>query len=140
MQRFSDKDAAILTAAVADYRPETKVEGKMKKLDQKLQIQLEPTQDILAALGNLKQDGQLVAGFSLETSDGKMYAEKKMQTKQLDFIVLNTITKENAVFGSDLNQIEIGSPDGKWRSFDQKTKMEAARDIADYLNELMLHA
>ena len=77
MQRFSDKDAAILTAAVADYRPETKVEGKMKKMDQKLQIQLEPTQDILAALGNLKQEGQLVAGFSLETSDGKMYAEKK---------------------------------------------------------------
>jgi phosphopantothenoylcysteine decarboxylase/phosphopantothenate--cysteine ligase len=112
----------------------------MKKMDQKLQIQLEPTQDILAALGNLKQVGQLVAGFSLETSDGKMYAEKKMQTKQLDFIVLNTITKENVVFGSDLNQIEIGSPDGKWRSFDQKTKTEAARDIADYLNELMLHA
>lgn len=140
MQRFSYKDAAILTAAVADYRPETKVEGKMKKMDQKLQIQLEPTQDILAALGNLKQVGQLVAGFSLETSDGKMYAEKKMQTKQLDFIVLNTITKENVVFGSDLNQIEIGSPDGKWRSFDQKTKTEAARDIADYLNELMLHA
>ena len=140
MSRFADKDAAILTAAVADYSPESTLEGKMKKSDQDLIIQLKPTRDILAALGNLKHEGQLVAGFSLETSEGKMHAEKKMQTKHLDFIVLNTLTKENVVFGSDLNQIEIGSPDGKWRSFDQKTKSEAARDIADYLNELMLHA
>lgn len=66
--------------------------------------------------------------------------KKKMQTKHLDFIVLNMLTNENVVFGSDLNQIEIGSPNGKWRSFDKKTKLEAARDIADYLNELMLHA
>jgi phosphopantothenoylcysteine decarboxylase/phosphopantothenate--cysteine ligase len=140
MSRFSEKDAAILTAAVADYRPESTFEGKMKKSDQDLSIQLKPTRDILAALGNLKHEGQFVAGFSLETSEGKIHAEKKMQNKHLDFIVLNTLTKENVVFGSDLNQIEIGSPDGKWRSFDQKTKSEAARDIADYLNELMLHA
>lgn len=140
MCRFSEKDAAILTAAVADYKPESTFEGKMKKSDNDLSIQLKPTRDILAALGNLKHEGQIVAGFSLETSEGKMHAEKKMQTKHLDFIVLNMLTNENVVFGSDLNQIEIGSPNGKWRSFDKKTKLEAARDIADYLNELMLHA
>ena len=140
MRRFADKDAAILTAAVADYQSENPVEGKIKKNDQALQLHLKPTRDILAALGEVKQSGQFLAGFALETSDGKANAEKKLKTKKLDFIVLNLLSKDNTVFGSDQNHIEIGSADGSWKPFEKKSKSEVARDIADYLNELMLHA
>ena len=140
LKRFEGKDAAILSAAVADYRPEMVTEGKIKKSDQNLSLPLEPTKDILAALGEMKQEGQILVGFSLETSNGKEHAEKKLKNKKLDFIVLNMFSKENMVFGSDMNQIEIGTPDGNWKSFNMKSKTESARDIADYLNEMMLHA
>jgi phosphopantothenoylcysteine decarboxylase/phosphopantothenate--cysteine ligase len=140
VKRFAESDVAILTAAVADYQSETIAEGKMKKNAQNLNIQLKPTRDILASLGERKAAGQILAGFALETSDGRAQAEKKLQSKNLDFVVLNILSKENAVFGSDLNQIEIGTAGGNWKSFDQRTKTEAARDIADHLNELMLHA
>ncbi len=140
VKRFSNCDAAILTAAVADYKPSVQKEGKIKKSEAELLLQLEPTKDILAKLGDLKQPGQILAGFALETSEGRIQAEKKLKNKHLDFIVLNILSPENAVFGSDKNQIEIYTSEGNWKAFEQRSKSEAAREIADHLNELMLHA
>ena len=137
---FQGKDAAILTAAVADFRPENVASEKIKKSEAPEHISFTLTEDILSALGKVKKNRQLLGGFALETAEGRKNAETKLKNKNLDFIVLNELSGENQVFGSDFNKISIYSKKEEWKSFDKKTKTEVAADIADYLNELFRNA
>ncbi len=131
-ESFPSQDAAILCAAVADFRPETIAEQKIKREGDDLVIRLKPTHDIAAQLGRMKQ-GQLLVGFALETNDEQSNAQKKLEKKNLDFIVLNSLRNEGTCFRSDDNQISILSRTGQ-KDFGRKPKPEVARDIIDELS------
>ena len=131
-ESFPCQDAAILCAAVADFRPETIAEQKIKREGDDLVIRLKPTHDIAAQLGRMKQ-GQLLVGFALETNDEQSNAQKKLEKKNLDFIVLNSLRNEGTCFRSDDNQISILSRTGQ-KDFGRKPKSEVARDIIDELS------
>lgn len=133
LEFFSDSDIAILSAAVADYRPKVAVNEKIKRTDtDDLTITLVPNPDIAAALGNQKKSSQKIIGFALETNDEEENARKKMAKKNLDFIVLNSLNDAGAGFGYDTNKITILSAEGKKQSFALKTKKEVAKDIIDF--------
>lgn len=133
LEFFSDSDIAILSAAVADYRPKVAVNEKIKRTDtDDLNITLVPNPDIAAALGNQKKSSQKIIGFALETNDEDENARKKMAKKNLDFIVLNSLNDAGAGFGYDTNKITILSAEGKKQSFALKTKKEVAKDIIDF--------
>ena len=134
IKAFPDADAAILCAAVADFRPAEVAKEKIKRVGENLDIHLVPNPDIAAELGKMKKEGQLLVGFALETNDEQQNAEKKLQKKNLDFIVLNSLRNEGTCFRSDENQIAIISSDGR-RDYDKKPKNEVATDIIDYLME-----
>ena len=131
VETFPRQDAAILCAAVADFRPENVAEQKIKREGDDLVIRLKPTHDIAAQLGQMKQH-QILAGFALETNDEQANAQKKLQKKHLDFIVLNSLQNKGTCFRSDENQISIISADGQ-QDFPKKLKAEVARDIIDEL-------
>ena len=129
---FPQCDAAILCAAVADFRPEHTVDQKIKRKDDDLVIHLKPNPDIAAQLGQMKKDKQVLVGFALETNDEQANAQHKLEKKNLDFIVLNSLRNEGTCFRSDENQISIISRNGQ-RDYDRKPKSAVARDI---INEL----
>ena len=129
---FPQCDAAILCAAVADFRPEHTVDQKIKRKDDDLVIHLKPNPDIAAQLGKMKKDKQVLVGFALETNDEQANAQHKLEKKNLDFIVLNSLRNEGTCFRSDENQISIISRNGQ-RDYDRKPKSAVARDI---INEL----
>lgn len=129
---FPQSDAAILCAAVADFRPESIAEQKIKRQGDELTIRLKPTHDIAAAIGNMKREGQVLAGFALETNDEETNAKKKLEKKHLDFIVLNSLRNKGTCFQSDDNQISILSKEGQ-KDFPKKTKTDVAKDIVDEL-------
>lgn len=131
---FPNCDAAILCAAVADFRPAQQADRKIKREKDDLVIRLQPTHDIAATLGQMKRDDQLLVGFALETNDEQANAQKKLEKKNLDFIVLNSLRNEGTCFQSDENQISILSKDGQ-RDFDKKSKAAVARDIVDELQK-----
>jgi len=124
---FGDTDVFIAAAAVADYRPKTVADQKIKKNDPSLSLELVKTEDILASLGAIKKDQKLV-GFALETSNEEQNARKKLEKKNLDFIVLNSLQDSGAGFKGDTNKIKIIYP-GRMLEFDLKSKVEVARDI-----------
>lgn len=107
MQNLADKTVYIGAAAVADYRPKTIADNKIKKNDESLTIELERTTDILADVSKNRHDGLLVVGFAAETNDVVSYARGKMERKNLDMIVANDVTRKGAGFGSDDNQATI---------------------------------
>jgi phosphopantothenoylcysteine decarboxylase/phosphopantothenate--cysteine ligase len=129
---FSSCHAAILCAAVADFRPETIATEKIKREDDDLVIRLKPTHDIAAELGRMKRADQRLVGFALETNDEQQNAQGKLERKNLDFIVLNSLRNEGTCFQSDENQVSIISSQGQ-KDFGRKPKSEVARDI---INEL----
>ena len=131
-QHFPNMDAAILCAAVADFRPETTATQKIKREGDDLIIRLKPTHDIAAALGQMKRSNQLLVGFALETNNEEANAQKKLQKKNLDFIVLNSLQNRGTCFQSDENQISIIAQDGR-RDYAKKSKKEVAVDIIDEL-------
>ena len=133
VETFRKSDVAILCAAVADFRPAEVAEQKIKRVGESMDIHLVPNPDIAAELGQMKRDGQLLVGFALETNDEQQNAEKKLQKKNLDFIVLNSLRNEGTCFQSDENQIAIISRKGR-KDYPKKPKTEVARDIVDYLN------
>ena len=135
VKHFPQQDAAILCAAVADFRPEHVAEQKIKRENDDLIIRLQPTQDIAAQLGQMRRDGQLLVGFALETNDEEANALKKLEKKNLDLIVLNSLRNKGTCFQSDENQISIISRNGQ-RNYDKKPKREVARDIIDELSKL----
>ncbi len=131
-QAFGDSDAAILCAAVADFRPSDVADKKIKREKDDLQLTLVPTHDIAAALGKMKQKHQRIVAFALETNDEEANAEKKRKKKNADFIVLNSTRNPGTTFRTDDNQITIISEEGK-REYEKKPKTEVARDIIDEL-------
>lgn len=126
---FPQTDIAVLAAAVADYRPKVFSETKIKKKEGDLTLELEKTVDIAAALGKTKREGQTFAGFALETNDELQNAQAKLEKKNFDFIVLNSMRDAGAGFGHDTNKISILHRDGSKKDFPLKSKIEVARDI-----------
>ncbi len=134
---FPKADAAILCAAVADYRPAEVADTKIKRHDDEdLTLRLLPNKDIAAELGRRKQQNQRLVGFALETNDEEINAQKKLAKKNFDFIVLNSTRNEGTTFRSDDNQISIISDSGK-KDFAKKPKSEVARDIIDELERIL---
>ena len=129
---FASSDAAILCAAVADFRPANVADRKIKREKDDLELTLVPTHDIAAALGQMKQKNQRIVAFALETNDEESNAQKKRVKKNADFIVLNSTRNPGTTFGTDDNQITIISEKGK-KEYEKKPKTEVARDIIDEL-------
>lgn len=129
---FPNCDAAILCAAVADFKPETIANQKIKREKDDLTIRLVPTHDIAAELGRMKRDKQLLVGFALETNDEDANARKKLEKKNLDFIVLNSLRNEGTCFRSDENQISIIDRETR-KDYERKAKQAVASDIIDEL-------
>lgn len=129
---FPQTDAAILCAAVADFRPAEVAEQKIKRVGQTMDIHLVSNPDIAASLGQMKKENQVLVGFALETNDEEQNAQHKLEKKNLDFIVLNSLRNEGTCFRSDENQISIISRDGQ-TDYDKKSKREVAADIIDEL-------
>lgn len=163
-EAFKNSDAAILCAAVADFRPETQAKEKIKReptpdpslkggedansiapskmrgnsgySEDGLTLRLVANPDIAAALGQMKTEKQVLVGFALETNDEEVNAKKKLQKKNLDFIVLNSLRNKGTCFQSDENQISILSASGK-KDYEKKTKQEVAKDIVEELAKEM---
>ena len=135
-EAFPKQDAAILCAAVADYRPEHIADQKIKREGDDLVIRLKPTHDIAAALGQMKQQ-QVLVGFALETNDEQSNAQKKLEKKNLDFIVLNSLRNEGTCFQADENQISIISRNGQ-KDYEKKSKKDVAHDIVNTLKDKLL--
>lgn len=133
---YASCDAAILCAAVADFRSESIAEEKIKREHDDLIIRLKPTHDIAAALGQMKQEGQRLVGFALETNDEQQNALGKLERKNLDFIVLNSLRNEGTCFQSDENQISIISRQGQ-KDYPRKPKSEVATDIVNELASIL---
>ncbi len=127
-EAFATADGAILAAAVADFKPATNFGEKVKR-EGNLTLELVPTADIAAALGKAKRDDQFLVGFALETNNEMANAESKLQRKNFDFIVLNSMRNPQTCFGFDTNQIVIVRRDGTQSAFPLKTKKEVAADI-----------
>lgn len=132
VRHFPECNAAILCAAVADYRPAEQADKKLKREADDLLLRLVPTRDIAAELGRMKSKEQVLVGFALETNDEEANAQKKLEKKNLDFIVLNSLQNKGTCFRSDENQITILSRNGK-KEYPKKPKTEVARDIIDNL-------
>ena len=135
VREFKDQDAAILCAAVADFKPENIAEKKIKRGKEDLVLRLLPTQDIAASLGRIKKSWQKLVGFALETNDEESNAVKKLHKKNFDFIVLNSTRNKGTTFQSDFNKISIISENEK-KDFAKKPKDEVAKDIIDEMELL----
>lgn len=136
VSEFGDCDAAILCAAVADFRPDTVADSKIKRGDSDLVLRLKPTHDIASELGRMKKPGQRLVGFALETDDEQAHAMGKLERKNLDFIVLNSLRNKGTCFRSDENQVCILTREGM-TEYPKKSKEGVAEDIIGRLAEIM---
>lgn len=136
VREFTGSDAAILCAAVADFTPESQSEQKIKREKEDLVLRLKPTHDIAAALGKLKKGNQIMVGFALETNDEVEHAKDKLERKNLDFIVLNSLNDKGAGFRHDTNKITIIDKNSV-TEFPLKDKKEVAADIINHLAEIL---
>lgn len=134
---FHKADITILAAAVADYTPKEVANQKIKKKTDEFHLELRKTIDIAATLGKQKQTHQLLIGFALETNDAVENAHKKLKSKNLDFIVLNTLQDPGAGFGHDTNKITIIERNGKVSDFGIKSKTAVAEDIVMKILEII---
>lgn len=133
--QYSDHaDVIILAAAVADYRPKEIATSKIKKKTDTITLELVKNIDIAKTLGAQKKPNQLIVGFALETDNGPEHAKSKLESKNFDFIVLNSLCKENNVFGSDFNKITIIDHNNT-TEFEFKPKDEVAADIVSYIEK-----
>ena len=130
---FKDVDIAILSAAVADYKPKKSASQKIKKTDTALELSLSPTKDILASLGAIKKQQYLV-GFALETNNELENAKGKLKRKNLDAIILNSLQDKGAGFANDTNKITIIDKELNEKAFKLKSKVAVAKDI---MNEIV---
>jgi len=131
LQRFYGMDGAILCAAVADFTPIESASTKLKREKENLMLELKPTQDIAAAVGAMKMDSQFLVGFALETNNEEVNALNKMERKNFDFIVLNSLQDAQAGFGFETNKISILHRTGLKKHFELKTKRAVAEDIVE---------
>ena len=130
LAEFANADVAILCAAVADFKPAVVAAQKIKREGDGLTLKLAATHDIAAALGREKKGNQVLVGFALETNNEETNAQKKLESKNLDFIVLNSLRNEGTCFGTDNNKVNIISATEK-RQFGFKSKSEVAKDIVE---------
>ncbi|HNS29819.1 MAG TPA: bifunctional phosphopantothenoylcysteine decarboxylase/phosphopantothenate--cysteine ligase CoaBC [Tenuifilaceae bacterium] len=137
LEVFDGCSAAILAAAVADFSPKVVQKQKVKRKDDALVLELVPTCDIAKELGKLKQKGQVVIGFALETENEEANASAKLKSKNLDLIVLNSLNEKGAGFGTDTNRVTLIHRDGTVKPKELKTKEEVASDIVDELVGLL---
>lgn len=133
---FPKVDAAVLAAAVADYRPATKADQKIKKSDTSFNLELVKTKDVLYSLGQIKEN-QILVGFALETQNEYDNALTKLKKKNLDFIVLNSMNDKGAGFQKDTNRITIIEKNGESHKFETKSKSEVAADITEFLEKYL---
>jgi len=136
--RFPSSDGAVMSAAVSDFRPQEVAEYKIKRSGDNMLLNLVPNPDIAAELGKMKRPNQLLVGFALETNNEVANAQKKLESKNLDFIVLNSLAEKGAGFMSDTNKISIISRKNKIDEFPLKSKALVAGDIVDYMENLMI--
>ena len=135
LEKYKDQDIIILCAAVADYRPESVAEFKMKRKEgEEIAISLVPNPDIAADLGTKISADQILVGFALETNDEENNALLKIKKKNLDFIVLNSLNDAGAGFKTDTNKITIIDKKGNKYPFSLKSKQEVARDIIEMIS------
>ena len=137
MTAFPDCDGAVMSAAVADYAPVKAAEQKVKRGEGNFTIELKPNPDIAASLGAIKKEGQLLVGFALETQDEEKNAQRKLEKKNLDFIVLNSLQDEGAGFQHDTNRITIIERNGTKHNFGLKPKTEVAADIVAVMIDML---
>ncbi len=135
-ERFASCDIAIASAAVADYRPQMVADQKIKKSDSSFAIQLERTTDILNWMGSVKKQ-QFLVGFALETENEEANAKKKLQKKNLDLIVLNSLNDKGAGFKGQTNKVSLINHTLAVKAFELKSKAAVAQDIFNEINELI---
>lgn len=133
---FPQQNAAILCAAVADFKPENVAETKIKREKDDLLLRLKPTQDISSTLGKMKTSDQRIIAFALETNNEELNAKQKLEKKNADFIVMNSTRNPGTTFQSDENQITIIHKEGK-KEYAKKPKTDVAKDIVDELATLL---
>ena len=137
MNRFYGMDGAILCAAVADFTPIDAAQIKLKREKENILLELKPTQDIAAAVGEMKTESQFLIGFALETNNEEANAISKMERKNFDFIVLNSLQDDQAGFGYDTNKICIIHRSGDKKEFDLKNKNAVAEDIVSEIYPIL---
>jgi len=133
IENFAGVNAAILSAAVADFSPSVPYTDKIKRENKEMTIRLKPTRDIAAELGKIKKKNQILAGFALETTNEIKNALAKLKRKNFNFIVLNSLNEPGAGFGGDTNKITIIDSNNNIDKFELKNKREVASDIVDKL-------
>ena len=133
LSHFNQSKITIMSAAVSDYRPKYVASQKIKKSNNTLNIDLEPTVDILKTLGNQKSSEQFICGFALETENAESNAKDKLIKKKLDMIVLNSLQDEGAGFKYDTNKVSILDKNNNFHRFELKSKVEVAQDIIDFI-------
>ena len=136
IKAFPQQYAAILCAAVADFKPENVAETKIKREKDDLLLRLKPTQDIASTLGKMKTSDQRIIAFALETNNEELNAKQKLEKKNADFIVMNSTRNPGTTFQSDENQITIIHKEGK-KEYAKKPKTDVAKDIVDELATLL---
>ncbi|WP_131535783.1 bifunctional phosphopantothenoylcysteine decarboxylase/phosphopantothenate--cysteine ligase CoaBC [Pedobacter nototheniae] len=134
---FEETDITVMCAAVADYRPKIVATQKIKKQESEFTLELEKTIDVLASLGKIKKENQTLVGFALETNDEENYAKGKLEKKNLDLIVLNSLNDKGAGFKSDTNKITIFNKAFERTVFDTKSKTEVAKDICEAILKII---
>ena len=134
---FANMDIAIMSAAIADFTPKTVANQKIKKGDSTPIIDLKPTKDVLLSLGEIKNTNQLLVGFALETENEVENAVKKLNKKNLDLIVLNSMNDRGAGFGFETNKITLIDSENNAVSFELKSKKDVAIDIIDKLETML---
>ncbi|WP_410220084.1 bifunctional phosphopantothenoylcysteine decarboxylase/phosphopantothenate--cysteine ligase CoaBC [Pedobacter sp.] len=137
-EHFAQNDIIVMSAAVADYTPVNVAEQKIKKTESEFNITLKKTTDILATLGQQKKENQILVGFALETNDEEHHAKEKLQKKNLDMIVLNSLNDKGAGFKTETNKITIFNKEFNSKSFDIKSKTDVAVDICNEILNLMI--
>jgi phosphopantothenoylcysteine decarboxylase/phosphopantothenate--cysteine ligase len=137
MAEFPSCDAAILSAAVADYRPAVQATEKIKRNSASMTLEMEANPDIAASLGQVKNAGQRLVGFALETNDERANAAGKLERKKLDMIVLNSMRDSGAGFGHDTNKVTLFFKDREPVECSLKSKNDVAADIVDNIESLL---
>lgn len=137
VSEFPSCDVAVLSAAVADYRPAMQASEKIKRTSSNMTIELEANRDIAACLGGMKTASQRLVGFALETNNGEANANDKLAKKNLDFIVLNSLEDKGAGFAHDTNKVTIIDKQGK-TEYPLKSKKEVAKDIVSHISKFFL--
>ena len=137
MNRWEEMDGAILAAAVADFTPVERKENKIKRKGDVLTISFHPTIDIAAELGKMKRHEQFLVGFALENENEEQNALEKMERKNFDFIVLNSLQDPDSGFGFDTNKVTILHRSGLKKQYELKSKLDVADDIVKEMNTLI---